>query len=588
MVIKKKHAALLLRLSDKWKEGIGLDKIVDKLSDEDLAYLEHLYLAGLIDEDDGTYTLTYSGELILDVLENLIKEGKLKDVEMWDDSFRWIGSEVIAMIEVGLISRGEVDDNIKKALSERGFISDDGVLSPYASSVWDAYNEADVKLRITSKIGDYIKKIPPGPGFAKHLPKGLDELLTLESMRLIAFSVPTSDVYSLTGLGQQIRAALLNGTPFGDVYINEEMLDIVVELNDENIRGEGALLERMQSLGYIDSSNRLLPAGKHLLSAARIYYDGPITTNPSVHFTKEELFILSKIKELSGNDATTVKTLKEITDKEFSDYDVYEGIYTLESYRLIKPVVAQDGNIGYVLTNKGEETLKIINSDKTVEIDALGVKAITVTRMEYSAPDVKWLEIAEKEGLVGKAYPSKKGRFMAEIATRTVKYPYITGEMREILELVPYEKGITLKKLIELSGKEESKVFYLLERLDAQGVVDALPDNVYTLTEIGRLIKRAIRAVPQGTKHVVTPTLSRILLALWDLSDRNRRIMVSENLKKVEKMLDLPREVIEREILTGKRNRFLNDKVVLEPGKVLLDALTLYEDIRDIWEEVLV
>lgn len=587
MVIKKEHAALLLRLSEKWKEGIGLDKIVDKLTDSELEYLEHLYLAGIIDEDEGTYNLTYSGELLLDVLENLIKEGKLKEVDKWDESFRWIGSEVIAMIEVGLISKGEIDDNIKKALAERGFVSDDGILSPYASSIWEAYNEADVKLRITAKVGDYIKKIPPGPGFVKHLPKGTDELLTLESMRLIAFSVPTSDVYSLTGLGQQIRAALLNGTPFGNIYVNEEMLEVILELNNENISSEEGLLEKMQALGYIDSSNRLLPAGKHLLSAARIYYDGPITTNPSVHFTKEELFVLSKIEELSKNGVVTLKTLKEVVKKEFSDYDVYEGIYTLESYRLIKPVMSDRGELGYVLTPRGEDTIKTVDNN-TVEIDALGVKAITVTRMEYSAPDVKWLKIAEKEGLVGNGYPSKKGRFMAELASRTVKYPYVTGDMREILELVPYEKGITLNKLVKLSGKEERVVLYLLERLDAEGIVDALPDNVYTLTEIGRFVKRAVRAVPQGTKHVITPDLARILLALWELSDGSSRIKVSENLKKVEKMLELPREVIEKEILTGKRNRFLNDRVVLEPGKVLLDALSLYEDIRDIWEEVLV
>ena len=588
MIIRKKHAALLLRLSDKWKEGIGLDKVLDKLSDDDLEHLEHLYLAGIIDENEGIYTLTYSGELVLDVLEHLIKEGKLQDVESWDDAFRWIGSEVIAMIEVGLISKGEIDDNVKKALSERGFVSDDGVLSPYASSIWEAYNEADVKLRITSKVGDYIKSIPPGPGMAKFLPKGTDELLTLESMRLIAFSVPTSDVYALTGLGQQIRAALLNGTPFGNVYVDEEMLDVIMKLNEENIPDEEGLLERMQALGYIDSSNRLLPAGKHLLSAARIYFDGPITTNPSVHFTKEELFVLSKIKELSSEEVATVKALKEATLKEFSEYDVYEGIHTLESYRLIKPALSSKGEIGYLLTNKGKDTIEIVESNKTVEIDALGVKAITVTRMEYSAPDIKWLEISEKEGLVGNGFPSKKGRFMAELASRTIKYPYITGDMRDVLDLVPYEKGIPLKKLVELSGKEEETVFYLLERLDAQGVVDALPDNVYTLTEIGRLIKRAVRAVPLGTKHVVTPLLSRILLALWELSDKAHRIPVADNLKKVEKMLDLPREVIDREILIGKRNRFLNDKVVLEPGKVLLDALVLYEDIRDIWEEVLV
>ncbi len=589
MIIKKQHATLLLRLQDKWKEGVGLDKIVDKLSDEELEYLEHLFLSGLIDEDEDEFILTYSGDLILDVLSKLVDEGKLPHPEKWDDSFRWIGSEVIAMIEVGLRSGGEIEDNIKSALRERGLVSDDGVLSPYASSIWEAYQEADVKPRISNKLGEFIKNTPPGPGLVKYLPKGANELLRLESMRLIAFSVPRSDVYSLTGLGQQIRAALINGTPFGDVYVNEEMLDAIMELDKKTVSRNDALLEKMQSLGYIDASLSLLPAGKHLLSAARIYFDGPITTNPSIHLSFEEFYTMITIEKLKSdvNFPPVLENIETKVKEEYKNYDIYEGIYTLLSYKLIKVARDEKGNLLYHLTSKGRELLNI-SGQKSQEIDALAVKAITLTRMEYSAPDLRWLELAEKEGLVGKGFPTKKGRFFAELASRTIKYPYITGKMRDILHLIPYEKGISLKRLIELSGKDEKEVLYLLERLDSQGIVDALPDNIFTLTEIGRFIKRAVRVVPDGTKHVLTPHLAKIMLALWELSDNERYIPVSENLKKVEKMLDLPHDIIEKEILLGKRNRFLNDRKILEPGKVLLDALQLYENIRDIWEEVLV
>ncbi len=587
MVIKKQHARLLLKLGDKWKEGVGLDKVLDKLTNEDLEYLDHLYLAGLIDEEDDEFILTYSGDLVLDVLKNLVDSEVLSHPEEWDESFRWIGSEVIAMIEVGLCNKGEVGDNIKKSLEKRGFVTSDGLLSPYASSIWEAYHEADVKLRINSYIGEYLKKMPPGPGLVKFLPRAKNELLVLESMRLLAYSVPESDVYTLTGLGQQIRAALITGTPFGEVYLNEEMLDVIMGINEENVLRDENLLERMQALGYIDSSHKLLPAGRHLLSAARIYFEGPITTNPSVHISPEEFFVLTKINELGSEQGVDIKVIEKELKKEYPSYDVYEAIYALESYRLIKPVSGEGGALLYGLTAKGKKMIEVAGN-KPHEIRSLGVKSITMSRMEYSAPDTRWLKASEDSGLVGKAYPTRKGRFFAELASRPVRYPYISGEMRDILHLIPYEKGISLKKIAALSGKTEEEVLYILERLDAQGVVDALPDNVFTLTEIGRYIKRAVRVVPDGTKHVLTPELARIMLALWEVSDDAANIKVAENLKKVEKTLDLPEEIIEREILLGKRNRFLNDRKILEPGRVLLDALGLYEEIRDIWEEVLV
>lgn len=586
MIIKKPHAKLLLKLGDKWREGIGLEKVVDNLSDEDLEYLDHLSLSGLIREEDDVFVLTYAGELILDVLTNLIKEGKILEPEEWDDSFRWIGSEVIAMIEIGLMSKGKVSDNIKEALKKRGFISGEGLLSPYASSVWEAYHEADVKLRINKHIGDYLKKMPPGPGSVKFLPRADKQLLVLESMRLLAYSVPASDVYTLTGLGQQIRAAIITGTPFGDVYLNEEMLDTIMSISEGNIPQDKELLERMQSLGYIDSSLNLLPAGKHLLSAARIYFEGPITTNPSIHISPEEHFVLLKISE-GDEEGILVEEIENALKKEFPSYNVYEAIYSLSSYKLIKYVSDPKGDLRYTLSDWGRKFIDIVGKSPR-EVKALAVKSITMSRMEYSAPDAMWLKISEDTGLVGKAYPTKKGRFFAELATTIVRYPYVSGEMRDILHLIPYEKGIHLEKIVAISQKREEEVWYCLERLDAQGLIDILPDNVFTLSDIGRYMKRAFRAVPPGTKNVLTPELSLILLTLWELSDEDEDIPVMKNLKKLEKTIGLSKEIIQREILIGKRNRFLTDKKILEPGKVLLDALQLYEDIRVIWEEVMV
>ncbi|RLB11921.1 MAG: hypothetical protein DRG27_00140, partial [Deltaproteobacteria bacterium] len=83
MIITEKHFELIQRIKKKWGEGAVLDKVLDELTDEDLEYLFHLELSGIVSEEDGTFELTQSGHLIWEAINecfsNIRAEGKEYD-----------------------------------------------------------------------------------------------------------------------------------------------------------------------------------------------------------------------------------------------------------------------------------------------------------------------------------------------------------------------------------------------------------------------------------------------------------------------------------------------------------------------------
>lgn len=587
MILMRPHARLLLTLGDRWLEGVGLDRVADRLTEEDLTYIHHLALSGLVTEEAGVYYLTQSGDLIMASLRRLLEEGLIEHPDNWDETFRWIGSEVILMLDIALRLRGRVEGKIEEELKKRGFILD-GHLHPVAHTIIEAYKKASPLLIISKGLAEYLKDVPPGPALKKFLPPYKYELLELESMRLIAFAIPPSEMYTLTGLGQQIRAAVRASTRALPVVLDDELLSAVRENLSFTETMKESLRDRLLVLGYIDETGKLLEAGRHALSASRLYFEGPITTNPSIHFGVEDIETLKTIGNLiaEGKEAE-YQLIEERVKRDFPNHHVWDSIFSLMSFSLIRHI-EEKPNV-YTFSGYGEILLRELGERKG-KISAFGVKAITMSRMEYASPDEKWVEFAENESLLGNGFPSKKGRLLAGIASRVPKLPYISGEMREILHLIPYEGGIHFREIVVgVGGKmSEEKVKELLMRLDAQGVVDALPEDIYVLSEPGKLIKRAIQVVPVGTRHVLTPGICRILLALEESKEeKGRRIRIPENLKRAEKLTGLPREIFEEEFLRAKRNRYIGKIAVHESGLLLVEALKLFQHIRDVWEEVI-
>jgi len=418
MIIMKGHALILKRLGEKWIEGKGIFKVEDRLTDEEIEFLHQLFLQDLVYEEENEFILTPHGDRILNVLNTIVEEGLLPPPEEWGASFRWIGSEVISMIDVALRSQGFVEDKIKDALSQRGFVKGDN-LTQAAYEVWEAYTDSEPRLLIPRSLAEFIKKIPPGPAYKKFLPPARTELLELEAMRLLAFSIPVSDVYTLSGLGQQIRAALIKGAPALPVTVDEEILDAIYSYTVESRPLPPLMRDRLLALAYITEDENLTEAGRHLLVAARIYFEGPIILNPSIHLDLEDVEVLKKIDELEKSRESTIKKIEEGLKKTYPDINVFQSVMFLESFRLIEPNENENG-VYYTLTSYGKRVLDETRS-MSKSVPAFGVKAITMSRMEYFAPQPDWVQYAEKRELLGNGFPSKAGRMYAQIASRVMR-----------------------------------------------------------------------------------------------------------------------------------------------------------------------
>ncbi len=574
MIILKSHAKLLLRA---YETGI---KFADVAGD-DIRYLDQLEKMGLIGMDeDGVFTPTYSGSLLVETIQHAPEFGA-KPLQEWDDTFRFIGSEIISMLHTASLAQGRVGKIFEKELEERGF-SQNGQLTPIAYNVIELFEKAHPRLIISKELADYIRKIPPGPGLTKHLPGGKHELLELEAMRLISFSIPRSDIYSLSGLGQQIRAAILNSAAAYEVVINERILKAFLTEDYKSL----AEFPRLVAMGFVKENGELLKAGKHLVPAAKLYYEGPIIVNPSIHLDIFDVYILECVEEAAKqNLPSSEKAIADILKKNFKleNINVKSHIYKLISLRLLDPHFSDDSEF-YVLTDWGKEVLEH-QRNKERPIPAYAVKSITLTRMEYTAPEYDWFMEGEKAGLTGNGFPSKAGLMYARIASNAKKIPYIDSLKAKALRMLPLTRGMYVDELKEI-WKEKEDLVDVLCALDADAIVDLLPGGGVVLTEVGKLIKRAIQTCPDSIQYPVTPLLVIILTEIKKGLDEGMDITAA--MKKAEKNLGIPAKIIENEILLAKRYRYLSSKNLTQPGKDLVKAYQLLSKIREVWEEVLV
>jgi len=590
MIVTKRHAIVLKKLYEK-----GEEFSVKGWEDFDRETLWHLELAGLV-KPVGVemYDLTFSGNILGELLIDMIKEGVLKNPEEWDDSFRWIGSEVISMIRYSKLAQSRVRGEVTKALEERGFAKE-GNLTPYAYTLDEIYHASHPRLVVNSKVAEYLRKMVEGPGESSTLPVGGDELLQLEAMRMIAFSVPRSDVYALTGLGQQIRAALRKGLVVTDELILDELiLDTVAKAYEGNQLSDferNALLER----GLIDWTGELHPLAEHLYLAWKIYKKGPYLMTPAFQISEDEARLLEVIVKLwkrhekEDDVFPEPKQIEKAVDWEWKrkDLTVKLALYNLEGFGLLKSREHRHGarrTLVYELTSYGEEVLE--DQRKNLRsVTAVGVKSITMTKKEFAAPNVEWYEQARKEGLVSDAAPTSSGRLYARLSVEAERRPLITNTEMKVLRKVPYKAGVFIE---DMNLSEEERI--ALDSLEAKNLVEILPTDVVTLTEAGQLMKRALSAVSDDVEAPVTPLVIRLLQAIrthGGLQMKEKRIRINpESWKVVEKELGVDPETFDDTVNLARISKFITENALTEAGVALLQAVDELARKEYPWVEV--
>ncbi|WP_456384323.1 DUF505 domain-containing protein [Persephonella sp.] len=647
MVIRKEHALALLNA--KAQEEKGLSCQITIKAEED-PYVE-LELQNLLEQGTSPveYVLTYWGRNLVYLLEEMIQKGLISHPSEWDERFRWIGSEVIAMIEAAINSGGLTGEETFEPLKKRGFAQETHEekrgwfkeINDYARSIYEIYIKAKPRLVISKELASYISSMPTGPAETKMLPEHGRFPLILESMRLISFSVPNSDVYTLSGLGQAVQKTIQTMAPSLETVINEDYMYALLKVLDSGIDGLTAQeAEVLQELAFIDAEGNLLPGGENLLEVYRLWSERhyrPVKTFNLETLDQELLIGIEKVWEKNKTNPEIVPTAEEIVhylmEKPLKEYKhlvefygrminqamgyqkkeelkkkwaelfnieqlfkhfwekgnqwyeklydtVKESLYSLESFNLITSELDEktDKTV-YRLTPHGKEVLKDIKEKGVREITATGVKAVTITKTEFGAPNYHWYEEAVKQHLVGGGYPTKSGQLYENLAYNIKRLPHLTRFELMVLHKIP-EYGMFLDELFkEFDETLKEEVQYAVNKLEARYILDVLPNNGIVLTEPGKLIKKALSGVPEGIANPINPLIVRILQAIKQVGNlyvKERKVRIlPRNWEEALKISGLDKETFEKEIAVARLAGFIGRTSIHESGLEILEAVEL-------------
>ncbi|WP_457643696.1 DUF505 domain-containing protein [Persephonella sp.] len=647
MVIRKEHALALLNA--KAQEEKGLSCQITIKAEED-PYVE-LELQNLLEQGTSPveYVLTYWGRNLVYLLEEMIQKGLISHPSEWDERFRWIGSEVIAMIEAAINSGGLTGEETFEPLKKRGFAQETHEekrgwfkeINDYARSIYEIYIKAKPRLVISKELASYISSMPTGPAETKMLPEHGRFPLILESMRLISFSVPNSDVYTLSGLGQAVQKTIQTMAPSLETVINEDYMYALLKVLDSGIDGLTAQeAEVLQELAFIDAEGNLLPGGENLLEVYRLWSERhyrPVKTFNLETLDQELLIGIEKVWEKNKTNPEIVPTAEEIVhylmEKPLKEYKhlvefygrminqamgyqkkeelkkkwaelfnieqlfkhfwekgnqwyeklydtVKESLYSLESFNLITSELDEKtGKTVYKLTPHGKEVLKDIKEKGVREITATGVKAVTITKTEFGAPNYHWYEEAVKQHLVGGGYPTKSGQLYENLAYNIKRLPHLTRFELMVLHKIP-EYGMFLDELFkEFDETLKEEVQYAVNKLEARYILDVLPNNGIVLTEPGKLIKKALSGVPEGIANPINPLIVRILQAIKQVGNlyvKERKVRIlPRNWEEALKISGLDKETFEKEIAVARLAGFIGRTSIHESGLEILEAVEL-------------
>ena len=643
MVIRKEHALALMRVREEERNEAPTCQLFIKSEEPPYLELERMNLLRQVRPLE--YALTYWGRALANILDEMVEKGLIPHPSKWDEEFRWLGSEVLMMIETAIENDDIPGELTEGELEKRGFIEERKVekkgtfkaINQYARDIYEIFKNAHPRLIIDRELCQYIKEMPAGPAESSMLPAGGRFPILMGAMRLLAFSVPTSDVYSLTPLGREIKAACETIAPTLETVISEDIMD---SLERAVYEGFDAITDEEKEvlfqLALIDDEGNPLPAGEHLIEAYRIWKERKFKPVKSINVEILDAELLRGIEEVwkhHEEDPSTLPTVDELVHylfykplkeykhllehygrrlyqdlgyqkkeeikKKFSEvktveelfksfyekgnqwyekmYDiVQESLYTLESFNLIRAEEREGKKVHY-LTEYGKKVLEDMKTRGFREIPAVGVKAITITNKEFAAPNVEWYERGVKAQLIGGGEATEAGKMYAEMAYEIKRLPHITRFELQVLHKLP-EKGFFVKDVYEQFDETwQEEIDYALNKLEARGYIDILQNEAIILTEAGKLIKRALSGTPEGFGNPITPLAVRVLEALrkvGTLYEKESKVRgLPKNFKEAMKLSGLDPESFERELIVLRASNLIGKSSINEAGLLILEAL---------------
>ncbi len=543
-----------------------------------------LELAGILRfELPGSYSLTYTGESLVELIKSL--EDKGIGIDQWEDNFRFVGSEVIAMVDSVIRAGGRIPEDFVKPLEERG-LAREGRLTEEGEELWEIYRLARPQLVVDQELAKLIKKLPVGPVRKTGVVDIDDELVKqLEAQRLIAFSMPPADFFTFTGLGQKIKEAVEKGAqPFPTVVSVDILLAVKRAKESPQDLSENDIVT-LQAMAYVDENLELLPAGEALYMAYKLYNEGAMLLTPSIVLTDDDITVLFAVDELWKKNRENPEI--EPTPKQIKGYiakvkpalekEVMKCLYSLECFGILTSAEGKKGELLYTFTDWGRKVLEDQKRSRR-EITSPAVKCITATRKEFTAPGADWYEEARREGLVGDFGPTDSGTLYADLAVSIERLPHITDYEMEVLSKISDRNMLYLKEYMEKYPEDGGhRIRKAIEMLDAKGFVEILPTGMVVLTEAGIYLKRALAGVTSGFGNPVTPHLVRVIKAIKEvgtLYEREHKIRVRpDRWKKVERLSGLDPETFSEVVRIARMTKFLGTNSLTQAGYYLLKAI---------------